>query len=454
MNIVIAGCGKIGTALLESLVAEGHNITIMDTDEELVNQLSDIYDVIPVAGIATDCDSLRSAAVETAELFIACTYSDELNMLSCFLAKKLGAKHTIARIRDPKYTKESIKFMRKHLDISMSISPEYLTAKEIFNILNVPAAAKIETFSRRNFEMIEVKLKPESVLNGKSLMQIRSHYPAEILVCIVKRGDEVFIPDGNFVLQEGDRIGITATATEIQKFFREIGVTQKQAKNVMIMGGSHIATYLARMLNLAGTFNVKIIERDMEKCKALSNALPKCVIINGDGDQHELLNEEGIQHMNAFVALTGMDEENMIMSYYANSVDVPIVVSKINRDEMCIMAEKLGIECVVSPKKIVGDMVVRYARALENSIGSSVETLYKLMDGSAEAIEFISNENTKINNIPLKDLSLKSNVIIAGYIRDKVPHIPNGSSVLQEGDKVIVIATDEKINNLNDVLKV
>lgn len=451
MDIVIAGGGKIGAAILESLVVEGHNVTVIDIDEDVITNLSNVYDVIGVTGSATDCDTLRAAEVSKAELFIATTASDELNMLSCFLARKIGTAHTIARIRDPLYTQQSITFMRKQLDISMAINPEQLVAKELYNILNLPSAAKVEHFSRRNFEMIELKLKPDSVLAGIPLSKLRGKYLAKFLICVVQREDKIFIPDGNFILEGGDRIGITATQTEIQKFFKELGLMQKKAKNIMILGGSKTANYLARMLCATGS-NVKIIEKQLSVCRELSEDLPKAVIINGDGTQNELLTEEGIQNMDAFVALTGLDENNIIMSYFANSVEVPTVISKINRDEMHIMGEKLGIECIVSPKRSVAEVVMRYARALENSLGSKVETLYRLMDGSAEAIEFIVSEESAVSGKALKDLKIKKNIIIGGIIRDKKPIIPGGNDVIYPHDKVIIIVAGMIINDLDDII--
>lgn len=451
MNIVIAGCGKIGSAVLESLVMEGHNVTVIDISEDVINNLSNVYDVMGVTGSATDCDALRVAEVASAELFIATTASDELNMLSCFLARKIGAAHTIARIRDTQYTQQSITFMRKQLDISMAINPEHLVAKELYNILSLPSAAKVEHFSRRNFEMIELKLKPDSALAGIPLSRLRNKYSAKFLICVVRRGENTYIPNGNFVLEGGDRIGITATQSEIHKFFKELGLMQKQAKNIMILGGSKTANYLARLLCATGS-NVKVIEKQFDICRELSENLPKAVIINADGSQYENLNEEGIQNMDAFVALTGSDEVNMIMSYFARSVEVPTVISKLNRDEMHVMGERLGIECIVTPKRTVADIVMRYARALENSLGSKVETLYRLMEGSAEAIEFIVSEDSLVSGKALKDLKIKENIIIGGIIRDKTPIIPGGNDVIYPNDKVIVISAGRIINDLDDIL--
>ncbi|MBE7057391.1 MAG: Trk system potassium transporter TrkA [Ruminococcaceae bacterium] len=451
MKIIIAGLGKIGTTILASLVAEGHDVVAIDSNPDIIDEITNIYDVIGVCGNGADTDALSDAGVDKAELFVAVTGSDEFNMLSCFIARKMGAAHTIARIRSPEYNDNSLVFMKQHLGLSMAINPELLAAHELYNILKFPSAVKIETFSHRNFEMIEIKLKPDSILDGLSLMQLRHKYKSKILICTVQRDDKVYIPDGNFVLKSGDKIGITAELTEFQKFFKELGIFQKQAKNVMILGGSRTAFYLARRL-INGGSSVKIIEQRRERCDALSEAIPKAVIIHGDGAQQELLMEEGLDSLDAFVALTGMDEENILISIFAASHSVPTVISKVNRNELSSMAEKLGLDCIVSPKKIISDILVRYARALENSMDSKVETLYKLMDGKAEALEFKVGPDFKYTNIPIKDLRIQENILLGGIIRNK-PVIPSGNDVILPNDRVIVVATDKKIRELSDIFE-
>ncbi len=453
MNIIIAGCGKIGTTILSNLVLEGHDVVIIDDDANVVSNLSNIYDVIGVCGNCADCNVLSEAGAEKAELFVSVAGSDELNMLACFMARKMGAKHTIARIRNPEYNDDSLMFMRKNLEISMAINPELLTAQEIYNILKFPSAMKIENFSRRNFEMIELRLKEGSVLDGMSLMQMREKYKAAFLVCVVQRNGEVIIPDGNFVLKSGDSIGITAKPTELQRLLRETELLKRQARSVMILGGSTTAYYLAKLLISSGT-EVKIIEEDKRRCRELSEKLPKATVILGDGAQQELLLEEGIRSVDAFVALTGIDEENILISFMASSFDVSKIVVKVNREELFPMAGKLGLDSIASPKNIIAGMLVRYARALQNSLGSKVETLYKLMDGDAEALEFIvNNEDPHITQIPLKQLQIKKNILIAGIIRERTPIIPNGDDVIQKDDRVIVIAAGERLNDLSDILK-
>lgn len=452
MKILIVGCGKIGSTLISSLTNEGHDIVAIDSNPSVITELTNIHDVMGICGNGVDSDILIEAGVKDADLFIAVTGSDEFNMLSCFLAKKLGASYTIARIRTPEYNDESLTFMKEQLELSLSINPEYLAAKVLFNVLKSPSAVKIETFSGRYLEMVELRLKPDSMFDGVKLSELREKYNAKVLICCVKRGDDMFIPDGNFVLKSNDMIGITATHTEIQKFFRAAGLLQKQARNVMLLGGSRTAVYLSEMLLSIGC-KVKIIEKDLTKAKLLCENLPGAVIINGDGAQQELLVEEGIKDLDAFVSLTGTDEENILISIFASSQGVPKAISKVNREELALMAEKLGVDTVVSPKKMISDQLVSYARALNNSLGSNVETLYKLMDGDAEALEFNVVSDPKINDIPLKNLKLKSNILIAGIIRDSETIIPGGNDVILAGDRVVVIAAGQKLSDLSDILK-
>lgn len=451
MKIVIVGCGKIGSAIIASLVKEGHDIVAVDRNQTFVNNITNIYDVMGLCGNGADSDILKEAGVETAELFVAVTGSDELNMLSCFLARKLGAKNTIARIRDHEYNDQSLGFLKENLELSMAINPELLTAKELFNILKFPSAVKIETFSRGNLEMIEFRLKPDSVLDGMTLMEMRDKHKAKVLVCYVQRDDEIFIPDGNFALKSGDRIGLTASQNELEKFFRSLGTFKKRAKNVMIMGGSRTALYLAEMLTRIGS-SVKIIEINADVCEQLSDALPEAVIIHGDGAQQELLLEEGIDSLDAFVALTGMDEENILISIFAASKNVPNVISKVNRDALDRMAQNLGLDCIVSPHKIIANVAMSFARALQNSLGSNIETLYQLADGKAEALEFNVKSDSKVINIPLKALQLKQSVLIAGILRGQKTIIPAGDDMILEGDNVIIIAAEHRLQDLDGIL--
>ncbi len=454
MKIIVVGCGKIGSAIIESLVEENHDITAVDIDQKVINDTNNIYDVMGVCGNAVDYDTLNEAAVETAELLISVTNSDEVNMLVCYIAKKMGAKHTVARVRNPEYNDKKLGKVKQYLDLALTINPELLAAQEIFNMIKLPAAVNIETFSRRNFEMVEILLKEGSALDGVSLVSLRKKYTANFLISIVKRGDEVYIPDGNFILKSGDRICITANFTEIQKLLKMLGLSKKQAKNVMILGASKTSYYLAKMLLRSGN-DVKIIEKDINYCEQFAELLPSAVIINGNGAEQEILLEEGINDVDVFCALTDVDEENIIVSCFANSKDVSRVITKVTRSELVPMAENLGIESVVSPKHAVSNVITSYARALRNSLGSNVETLYKLMDDKVEALEFNVQPDFKYQNILLKDMKLKKDVLIAGIIRKRTAFIPTGDDKIIAGDKVVVIvkAAEEKMDDLSDIMR-
>lgn len=452
MKIILVGCGTIGATIISSLVSEGHDIVAIDSDADFLNSITNVYDVMGLCGNGADSDVLEEAGADTADLFVAVTGSDELNMLSCFLARRMGAKYTIARVRSPEYNDKSLGFMKDNLELSMCINPELLTARELYKILKFPSAVKIETFSRGNLEMIEIRLKSDSALDGMSLMEMRKTHKAKVLVCYVRRDDEVFIPDGNFRLKSGDWVGITASPSELQKLFKSLGVYQKQAKNVMLLGGSRTAHYLADMLLESGG-SVKIIERNPEICERLSEALPKAVILNGDGAEQELLLEEGLRSLDAFVSLTNTDEANILLSIFASGQSVPKVIAKVNREELVRMAENMGLDSVVSPKKMVGDVIVSYARALENSMGSNVETLYKIADGKAEALEFNVRADSKVIGVPLKELQIKKGILIAGIIRNRKTVIPVGDDMILAGDSVVIVAADQGLRDLDGILR-
>ncbi len=452
MNILVVGCGKIGGTVVASLVGEGHNVVAIDENPAPLNELGNVYDIMSVCGNGADSDVLEEAGVAKADLFVAVTGSDNTNMLSCFLAKRMGAAHTIARIRNPEYNDNSLNFLKQELGLSMSINPELLAAQEMYKILKLPSAAKVETFSRRRFEMIELHLKEDTPLDGLRLCDLREKYKAKFLVCVVQRGDEVHIPDGNFVLRAGDKIGLTAQQTEIHKLLREMGLLTKQARNVMILGGSRVAYYLAKLL-LSGGSAVTIIERDHALCQELCNTLPKAVVVHGDGAQQEILLEEDLLSRDAFVALTGMDEENILISIFASSQNVPKVIAKVNREELSSLAEKLGMDCIVSPKKVITDVLVRYARALQNSMGSNIETLYHLMDDKAEALEFNVSPDFPMLGVALKEMKLKPNTLIAGIIRDRATIIPGGNDAILAGDRVVVVAANRRLQDLSDILR-
>ncbi len=451
MKIIVVGCGKIGTTIIDSLSAEGHNVTAIDRVPAVLEEITNIYDVMGVCGNGADHDVLKEADAAHTDLFVSVTDSDDNNMLSCFLARKLGARHTIARIRNPEYNDHSLGFLKQHLGLSLAINPEQLAAQELHDLLKFPSAVKVETFSHRNFEMIEFKLRDNSVLDGVRLSEMRTKYTGKFLVCAVQRGNTVTIPDGSFVLKSGDKIILTATPAELQKLLRELGVLQKKVRSVMILGGSRTAFYLARLLETAGN-RVTLIEKDTAMAQELSEQLTKTVVIRGDGTEQELLLEEDIASQDALVALTGIDEENILMSIFASTQNVPKVIAKVNRDELARLAESLGLESIVSPRKLVSDVLVRYARALQNSMGSSMETLYQIMDGQAEALEFLVRDEPDVVGIPLKELKTKPNVLIGGILRDRKAFIPGGNDAILSGDRVIVLAANQRLQDLSDIL--
>ncbi len=453
MNIIVVGCGKIGATIIENLIVEGHDVTAVDSNPQIVSEICTVYDAMGVCGSGTDCNILIEAGADKADLFVAATGSDEFNMLSCYLAKKMGASNTVARIRNPEYNDQSLGFLRQHLDISLSINPERLMAHEIFNILKFPSAVKIETFSHRNYEMVEFLLRDASPICGMSLVEMRKAYNAMFLVCAVRRGEEIFIPSGDFVLEAGDKIGIISSPAELHKLFKMLVPAQKQVKNIMLAGASRTTYYLAKMLTAAGN-HVKIVDQDKKRCEELCESVPRAVIICGDPADDDILLEEGIENTDAFVALTGIDEENILLSFSASNHNVSKVVSKVNRQAFASVADKLGLDCILSPKELAADVIVRYARALENSIESSqVETLYKVMDGKAELLEFIIKSENEATGIPLKNMNLKSNVLIAGILRKRRPIIPSGDDVLLTGDHIIVLTSGHRMNDITDILK-
>ena len=453
MRVIVVGCGKIGNAIIERLVSEGHDVIAVDKNKAVIETISNIYDVMCVIGSGTDHETLLDAGAEDAEMFISVTDSDEINMLSCFMAKRIGARHTIARIRNPETTDKELNFIKQHLDISLVINPERLAAREIFNVLKLPSAVNIETFSRRNFEMIELVIREGSKLDGINLAELRKHHTAKFLICAVQRGEEVFIPSGNFRLAAGDKIGLTAEITEIEKLLKQLDIMQKQARNIILLGASRVASYLTRFLTKSGN-NVKVIDRDRDRCERFVRTNPEATVICGDGSEQEILLEEGINNVDAFVSLTGMDEQNILISCFAASHEVPKVVTKVNRTELYNIAIKLGLDTLISQKRIIEDIISRYARALQNSIDSNIETLYRLFDDKIEAIEFKVSPNFEYLGLPIKEFKTKKNIIIAGIIRNRRQIIiPSGDDFITEGDKVVIISAGNHIANLKDIME-
>lgn len=407
-------------------------------------------DVFCVAGEGGSVEVQQRADVPHADLVIACTSTDECNMLSCLIARRLGARHTIARVRNPIYYKQ-IDFLKKDLHLSMVVNPELIVAGDITRLLLFPDASKVETFVKGRVELVEFPIHCGK-LEGLSLSELYARFQVQVLVCAVESGETVLIPDGDYILKAGDKLHIAASHQNMEQFFKKIALRKEKIKNAMICGGGRVAYYLASQLCNLG-MNVKIIERNRERCEELCELLPKATIINGDATEHDLLIEEGIEKTDAFIALTGMDEENIIMSLFASKQSVSKVIVKINEDRRAMMIDELGLDSIVSAKTATADAILGYVRARRNSQCSvNVETMYQLLDGRVEALEFIIKSENAYTGVPLKDLNLKVNNIIACIARGRKIIIPNGDDSIQVGDSVVIITMTKQIRDLDDIL--
>ena len=452
MDIVIIGDGKVGHKLAMQLSEEKNSVTLIDQCEKKLADTVNEMDVSCVAGDGGSAEVQKRADVPGADLVIACTSTDEMNLFCCLLARRLGAKQTIARVRNPVYA-DQMHLLKEDLKLSMAVNPERALAGEISRVLLFPSAAKIETFAKGRVELVEVALSDKSVIAGLPLSSLYTKYQIKMLICAVQRGARVFIPDGSFVLQPGDKINIAASHKEIEKFFRLIKSMRNRARNVMICGGGRVAYYLARQLLGAG-MQVKIVEQNEARCLELCELLPKATIIHGNATEHEILEEEEIEKADAFVTLTGMDEENIIMSMYAKMRGVPKIVTKVNDEGLENMVEQLGMESVVSAKNVTANLITSYLRAMKNSMGSAnVETVYKLVGGKIEALGFVIREKTRYTGIPLKDLTLKENHLVACIVRKNHIIIPGGNDTLEVGDNVIVVSMAQGLEDLKDILR-
>jgi len=452
MKVIVVGCGKTGMAVIANLYAEGHEMVAVDNDPAAIEEVTTTFDVMCVCGNGADVDTMREAGAEKCQLFVAATESDEMNMLSCFLAKKLGAEHTIARIRNPGYNDAGLGFVCQQLDLSESINPDRMAAKEICNILKFPSAVKLESFSGK-FELIEIMLREDSPFKDKTLLDLKRKYQRDFLVCAVQRDGHTQIPNGLFELKQGDRVALTASPSEAEKLLGELGILQKSAKHVMIIGAGKVSYYLTKMLRAAG-IDVTVIEIDKDKCASFSDAIndPKVMVINGDGARQEVLLEEGLDRVDAFVALTGSDEENILISVFASSFGSKKVIAKVNRPELALMAEKLGLECIISPNRIVSGKISKYARALSSTEGSNLEAVYRILDGDAEAVEFKVKPDFKYIGIELKNLKLKTGILIGGIIRGRKIIVPSGADIIMNGDRVIVISSGYRLGDMSDII--
>lgn len=450
MKIVIIGDGKVGYKLAKQLSSEKYDIILIDNNEEKLRKSIERMDVFCVAGEGGSVEVQQRADVPHADLVIACTSTDECNMLSCLIARRLGARHTIARVRNPIYYKQ-IDFLKKDLHLSMVVNPELIVAGDITRLLLFPDASKVETFVKGRVELVEFPIHCGK-LEGLSLSELYARFQVQVLVCAVESGETVLIPDGDYILKAGDKLHIAASHQNMEQFFKKIALRKEKIKNAMICGGGRVAYYLASQLCNLG-MNVKIIERNRERCEELCELLPKATIINGDATEHDLLIEEGIEKTDAFIALTGMDEENIIMSLFASKQSVSKVIVKINEDRRAMMIDELGLDSIVSAKTATADAILGYVRARRNSqCSANVETMYQLLDGRVEALEFIIKSENAYTGVPLKDLNLKVNNIIACIARGRKIIIPNGDNSIQVGDSVVIITMTKQIRDLDDIL--
>lgn len=451
MKIVIIGLGTIGRTILKNLAGEGHTITIIDEDKSKIEKLIEKYDVFGVVGNGACMDIQKEANMTDADLAIALTNSDELNVFACLVAKKNGVSNTIARVRNPDYRKQIME-MKDDLGIALVVNPEQETANEIFNIINLPSVNLIEQFAEGRVSLVEVAVKKGCSLIGETLISLGKKLTTKVLICAVQRGDEVIIPGGNFMIEEGDRIHFTSEAKSLGDFLSEANLVNSPFKNIMIVGGGRIGYYLADALSKK-KYAVKLLEDNPSTCEELAELLPRATVVCGNGTQHDVLIEEGIEAMDAFVALTDIDEENMIVSMFANKKKVKKSITQIKSDDLYDMLDELGIDNNVSPKHVVAGRIISYIRALANTVGSKVLTLYQLVNNQVEALEFAATKQESFYNKPLRMLNTKKNCLIACIIRENEVIIPDGNSEIHLGDNVVVVTTHKNFDDLNDVIE-
>ena len=410
LRIIIVGCGKVGRTLVEQLGKEGHDITIVDKNRERISQVSNIYDVMGIAGNGASYKILQEAGIDDADLIIAVTGSDELNLLCCTIATQVGNCAAIARVRTPEYSQEA-KYLRDKLGLALIINPELEAAIEMAHILHLPSSLEVTNFAHGQAQLIKYEIPEGSILDGTKLMDLGTRHHANILIGAVERDDEVTIPSGDFVLRKGDKLSFVGERRHTKEFFSHIGVNTHSVKNTLIIGGGKAAYYLAKQLISRG-IKVKIIENSFERCEELSILLPDAVIINGDGTEQALLKEEGIETCQSFVPLTGIDEENIMLTLYAKQVSNAKVITKLNRITFTNVINSLDLGSVISPKYITSEAIIAYVRAKKNSMNCNIETLYHMYDSRVEAIEFFVSENSNVTDIPLRDLKLKKHLLI------------------------------------------
>jgi len=452
MKIIIAGCGRVGYALASQLNDEGHEITLIDNSAEQLQPALSNLDLQGIVGSATSFLTQQEAGVETADLMIAVTDKDEVNLIACLLAKKASKCRTIARVRDPQYYREH-EYLKDCMDISMIINPEYAAALEIAQLIQVPNAKEIDSFAKGKVDLIRVGITEESQLHDVKVMDFAKKFNHEVLICILEHDHQVIIPDGNTILCNGDTISVIIPRHKIRRFYREAKLSSiKDVHDVMIAGGGMISFYLSQILIRAG-IPVKIIEKNNDRCHFLSDALEKATIIHSDATDHDLLLEEGIAQSDAFVSLTSMDEENIFLSLFANKVAPHSKqITKINRLAVDDIISNLPVGSIISPKSITTEYILQYVRSQKNSYGSNVEALYRLMDNQVEALEFLVREESAVTGKPLMELSLKKNLLVCCIVRQKKIITPSGRDVIQRGDTVIIVTTNKGLQDITDIL--
>jgi len=437
LKIIIVGCGKVGANLVDQLSKEGHDITVIDKKAEKIQDITNTYDVMGLVGNGASYSTQMEAGIEETDLIIAVTDSDELNLLCCTVAKRVGKCAAIARVRTPDYSEET-GYLREQLGLALIINPELEAAREVARILYLPTALEVNSFAHGQAELVKFKVPEGNLLNGLSLAYLGKNITNDILICAVERNGEVYMPNGDFVLQSGDVVSFVSERHIARDFLKQIGLATRQVKDTMIIGASKAAYYLAKELLNMG-ISVKIIEKEKENCESLSVKLPKAIIINGDGTDPDILKEEGIETVQSFIPLTGIDEENIMLTLYAKQVSKAKVVTKINRVNYKQVINNLDLGSLVYPKYITSEAIIAYVRAKKNSMGSNIETLYHMFDSRVEAIEFIVEENSKVSGVPIKDLKLKKDVLISFINHNGHIIIPTGNDEIEDGDTVMIV---------------
>lgn len=452
LGIIIVGCGKVGSTLIEQLSKEGHDITIIDKNAQKVQELTNLYDIMGIVGNGASYSTQMEAGIEETDLIIAVTDSDELNLLCCTVAKRVGNCAAIARVRMPDYSKE-VNYLREKLGLAMIINPEQEAAKEMARILYLPTTLEVNSFAHGQAELIKFKIPEGNVLDGVEIMSLSRSISTKVLICAVERDGGVYIPSGNTKLHKDDVISVVASRKLVKSFLEDIGFRTKRVRDTMIIGGGKAAYYLAVQLLHMG-ISVKIIESDRERCEELSALLPKAIIINGDGTDEELLKEEGIEETQSFVPLTGIDEENIMLTLYARQVSDAKVITKLNRIQFRDVIGQLDLGSVIYPRYITSEAIIAYVRAKKDSKNSNnIETLYHMFDHRVEAIEFLVEKESEVTDIPLMDLSLKKNLLISFINRNGTIIIPGGNDCIKVGDTVMIVTTHTGFNGIRDILK-